>query len=213
MRLTGSKEKLGGNGFTLIELLTVIFIISVLAAMTVMLFTMAREKALRKRAEAQKAQLMAAIDSYHSHHGIYPPDNPGYPERSVLYYELTGVQVDASGTFTDVAGRPIDLSQFAGNMGGIVNSAKPPEKAPNFLARATDIKTVEYAANALLLQAPSERPSGLADPPPPIPSKPEVNVWYYVSTKPTNNPNSYDLWTYVYLRGTNRALIANWRIK
>ncbi len=46
--------------------------------------------------------------------------------------------------------------------------------------------------------------------PPPVASNPSLNPWRYVSTNPTNNPTSFDLWAEVIVKG-ERKIIGNWK--
>jgi prepilin-type N-terminal cleavage/methylation domain-containing protein len=45
--------------------------------------------------------------------------------------------------------------------------------------------------------------------PPPVASNPSLNPWRYVSTNPTNNPTSFDLWAEIIVKG-ERKIIGNW---
>ena len=45
--------------------------------------------------------------------------------------------------------------------------------------------------------------------PPPVPAQPDINPWRYVSSKPTNNVGSYDLWMDLAIRGKTYR-ISNW---
>ncbi len=44
----------------------------------------------------------------------------------------------------------------------------------------------------------------------PIPTNPGLNPWRYVSTNPTNNPTSFDLWAEIIVKG-ERRIIGNWK--
>jgi prepilin-type N-terminal cleavage/methylation domain-containing protein len=46
--------------------------------------------------------------------------------------------------------------------------------------------------------------------PAPVPTNPGLNPWRYVSTNPTNNPNSFDLWAEIVVKG-ERRIIGNWK--
>lgn len=46
--------------------------------------------------------------------------------------------------------------------------------------------------------------------PPPVSYNPGLNPWRYVSTNPTNNPNSFDLWAEIVVKG-ERRIIGNWK--
>ena len=191
-------------GFTLIEILVVMAIIAVLASLVVYMAGQSSDKARRTRVETMKAQITAAIESYHSRHGFYPPDNPADPAVNQLYYELTGT-VFENGTYKDIEGRIADPTPF--NAGGFVHSTQPPDKPQNFLQTTARIETKEVAPNARVLVVPFDWPANRTDQP--IPSKPGVNPWHYVSTKPVHNPNSYDLWAELVI-GDKVILISNW---
>jgi len=45
--------------------------------------------------------------------------------------------------------------------------------------------------------------------PPPIPNNPGVNPFRYISTNPTHNPNSFDLWIDISVQGKTLR-ICNW---
>ncbi len=190
-------------GFTLIEILVVMAIVAVLASLIVYMAGQSSDKARRARVETMKAQITAAIEAYHARHGFYPPDNPSDPAINQLYYELTGT-IFANGVYTDVEGNRADPSVF--NAGGFVHSAQPPDKPQNFLQTTSKIETREVAKNARVLAVPFDWPNGKTNP---IPSKPGVNPWRYVSTKPLHNPNSYDLWAELVI-GDKVILISNW---
>lgn len=44
----------------------------------------------------------------------------------------------------------------------------------------------------------------------PVPTNPGLNPWRYVSTNPTNNPSSFDLWAEIIVNG-ERRIIGNWK--
>src|SRR5258708_18673962 len=78
------------TGFTLVELLTVMAIIGVLAAFTIPVMSAVTRTKYINTTKAEMAQLEAAIDSYHTVYGFYPPSNPGNVLINQLYYELEG---------------------------------------------------------------------------------------------------------------------------
>ena len=43
-----------------------------------------------------------------------------------------------------------------------------------------------------------------------LPGNPGLNPWRYVSSNPTNNPSSFDLWA-EYWQGNNKIVIGNWK--
>jgi prepilin-type N-terminal cleavage/methylation domain-containing protein len=205
---TWQKRTLGGQnravGFTLIEMLMVVAIIGVLAAIALTILPAAKDRSLRTRAESQLRQIEAAIESYHSKHGLYPPDNPGGDTAiHQLFYELTGVLWSGT-SFTDIHQQPIDMGKLG--VGGIVHTAKPGQTIRSFFGD-TIPETVDIGG-VKLLKAPGEWPPGF--PNPPVPSHPSVNVWRYKSTNPDHNKNSYDLWADLVIRG-KVVRISNWQ--
>lgn len=201
--INSGKTGSGRRGFTLIEILVVIAIMAVLASLIVYMAGQAQDKARRSRVETMKAQIIAAIEAYHARHGFYPPDNPTDPAVNQLFYELTGT-VFENNVFKDIQGNIADPKVF--NAGGFVNSAQPPDRPQNFLQGSSKIETRKIANNAYVLAVPFDWPTGRTNP---IPSAPGVNPWRYVSTKPTHNPNSYDLWAELVI-GDKVILISNW---
>ena len=61
------------HGFTLVELLVVIAIIGILIGMMLPAVQAARESARRSQCTSNLAQLILAVHSYESAHGVYPP--------------------------------------------------------------------------------------------------------------------------------------------
>lgn len=213
------------RGFTLVELLIVIAIIALLAGMVFPITKALNRTKLRTRAKGELALLETAIQSYKTKVGVYPPDNPGNPYVHQLYYELMGTVTTNVGGVTyyrtvDGSSRiPADpgaLSAIFGpRVSGIMNTARPgggdeATGGQNFL------KTLPPNQVGLLTADPSgARVISSSVPWPeahvyqPIPGLPTLNPWRYVSSNPTNNPNSFDLWVDIIVDGkTNR--ISNW---
>jgi len=175
-----------------------------------------------KIARAELEQIEGALDSYKSQYGVYPPSNPSSPLLNPLYYELTGVTNvgGATGSYQTLDGAStIPLSVYSSasvfDIGGALNCAKPgtdaeSSRARNFLLalRQNRIGTVTISGSSINLLITSVRgpdsnymPLG--------PGTQDINPFRY--TYPgTNNPNSYDLWIDLSIKGkTNR--ISNWR--
>jgi prepilin-type N-terminal cleavage/methylation domain-containing protein len=201
--------------FTLIELLIVISIIAILAAMIIPVTGAVNRTKIRAKARTELERVATSIDLYKAKLGHYPPDNPGYPELNPLYFELAGT------TLTPVNGQPtyvtLDGSAqvavsalpivFRGGVGGFVNTTR------------TGAGDESRSATSFLNNLKPDETYTLTNPSPDTRAKllvaavpgPVSHVSYisYVSSSPTNNPNTYDLWVDVVISGrTNR--INNW---
>ncbi len=214
-----------GGAFTLIELLVVISIIAVLAGLIVGLAGYATRKNRDAAIRAEMNKLITAIEAYNAAFGQYPPDNVVRrnplrvdPLINPLYYELSGTIVDNDNkTFRTPNVSSNDLSALipAGvvkstfNMDGFVN-AKPDPKDLKKLPITFTSK--QYGTNnsvpeIRLLAVPVAWP--LNQPPLIGGGTPGLNPWRYVSTSPTNNPTSFDLWA-EYVDGKKIKIICNW---
>ena len=99
--------------------------------------------------------------------------------------------------------------QYFGS-GGIVNSSADTNDIKNFIPRinAAEIQNINTAGSPVWGFATPAKGPATGLPLSSITSQP-VNTIRYVSSNPTNNPNSYDLWVDVLIGGkTNR--ISNW---
>lgn len=204
--------------FTLVEVLVVIFIIALLAGLTLGGVKYAGKVKITKRVTAELEALKTAIDSYHQKLGHYPPDGKDN-SPSPLFYELTGTRYAqnnreyqlfdgsgniAEGTVSTVFGRS-----------GFANSH--PEDAQNFLAlgKVGNQKVRVGGVEVTLLTVPSPGPNDLTD----INGK-SANLWRYTTGKKgtptdpgaTNNPDSFDLWAEVVIGG-KVEIIGNWKTK
>jgi prepilin-type N-terminal cleavage/methylation domain-containing protein len=202
------------GAFTLIEMLVVIGIIGILAALILGISGIAASKMRRAKAEAERDALVTAIQSYKNKKGFYPPDNTNSTILSPLFYELTGT-VSLNGAYKSlVTGETfasVSIPSIFG-VGGFLNSSADSTEVQNFCptigksSRTASFKVpasgVTYTLFCISLKGPPQTN--------PIDGKVfELNVWNYVSTNPTNNPGSYDLWMDVLYGGkTNR--ISNW---
>jgi len=212
------------DAFTLIELLVVIAIIAVLASLIVGLAGLAGRKSKEAQVRAQLNGLITSIDRYKSEFGYYPPDNVlsstavatnVNPAINQLYYELTGVIVNnQSGTFQS-PNKPTTLTvanvQSVFHREGFVNAATDPKelKFQGANLKANQVKTVLIgAAEVDILVLPTPFPSG--HPATVFPGS-TVNPWRYVSTNPTNNPASFDLWAEVPINNKEVRTIGNWK--
>ncbi len=204
------------NGFTLVELLVVIAIISLLAAMIIPITGAVKRNEIRSKARAELTQVQSAIENYKTKLGHYPPDNPGKPSTNQLLYELLGT-TNNNGTFWTIDGSAsIRQSDFATVYGPNVTG----------FANTSQGSTDEGRSGTSFLVG--LKPAQIGEPNPAVPAKfllssmtwdrvgenwilgvPNLNPFCYVSSNPTNNPGSYDLWVDVIVGGkTNR--ICNW---
>ncbi|HVU08761.1 MAG TPA: type II secretion system protein [Verrucomicrobiae bacterium] len=211
--------------FTLIELLTVIAVIGVLAALLFPAFATVKKHALIQRAQTEMGKIEAALESYKSAYGFYPPDNTNNALVNPLYYELLGT-TNNGGTYQTLDGSAsinadtnIVSQAFNGSISGFINcnranedeSARPaknflPELKSNQLGWVTNPPspggTTPVAVLLTSVGGPdaSYKPLGAQD----------LNPWRYNSHSPTNNPGAYDLWVQLVIGGKTN-LICNWR--
>jgi prepilin-type N-terminal cleavage/methylation domain-containing protein len=203
------------SAFTLIELLIVIAIISILAALVIPVAGTVNRSKIRAKARGELERVATGIDLYKAKLGHYPPDSPGYPASSQLYFELFGT------TLTNLSGKPTyvtldgssrvaasDVSAvFGPGVGGFINTSR------------TGAGDESRPATAFLNNLKPDESVAVTNPAPntyarffvaAVPAPPGT-VYYvsYVSSNPTNNPNSYDLWVDVLIGGKTYR-ISNW---
>jgi prepilin-type N-terminal cleavage/methylation domain-containing protein len=207
-------------GFTLIELLVVIAIICVLASMIVSAFRWAGSGPKIAVAQVELAQMETAIQDYKLKLGFYPPDNPDRPEMNPLWFELQGttnngvnyVTLDASGQIllTDINSK-FSRQGFA-NTSIRARSTDQAGAPMSFLKNLSAKQTGEPdPANPLIkiLTCSVQWPAGSSSEPFPGTT---LNPWRYVSSHPTNNTGSYDLWVDLVIGGKTYR-ISNWSKK
>ncbi len=201
----------------------VIAIIAVLAALLFPAGIAVQHKATLKRAGAEIKQVEAAITAYKIDKGFYPPDNKRPngvidPYPNSLYYELTGARVSpqANQTFVALDGSEtntvIEL-QAAFRVGGINNveieGAQDVAPARNYIK---ELSSAQYALVDLGGQARRKRVMGVNLDGPFLVTAVgggNINPLRYVSSSPTNNPETFDLWVDLIVGGkTNR--VCNW---
>jgi prepilin-type N-terminal cleavage/methylation domain-containing protein len=208
------------SAFTLIELLVVIAIIGVLVGLIFVAVKPAKEKQRIAIAQSEQHQVAVAIETYEKECRVFPPDNPDNALINPLFFELAGTTRSANGDFQtlDGSGR-ILAGEFVGTFGprvsGFVNSSSNPKSsddartAVNFLKDFRPTQSGDLSAGSAIKlltcsvswdQKPYPIPAGV-----PV----GMNPWRYVSTHPTNNPNSYDLWVEIPLSGKSKR-IGNW---
>ena len=191
--------------FTLVELLVVISIIGMLAALVTLGGISVINKSKIKSTQTQMQQIITAIESYKAHKGFYPPDNPKDLRTNVLYYELVGMK-GVSPDFTTLDGvdsitldstmtNKLSVSGFANFSSGV--DSDDALTAENYF-KGVGAKQAKYVGDVKLLVA------GV-----PGPGDENPNPWFYNSSNPTNNPESYDLWA-VIMVGKATNIICNW---
>ncbi|NOS70110.1 MAG: prepilin-type N-terminal cleavage/methylation domain-containing protein [Verrucomicrobia bacterium] len=207
------------RAFTLIELLVVIAIIAILAAITFPTVAAVKRKQTISKAEAEREQVITAIELYKAELGHYPPDNARNPlqyANNPLYYELMGTLLNGANYETKDGSAQISAAnvQVEFGRGGFVNctrnsdadSSKPAKK---FLIEFRSTQRGDKPNGVRLLTCSVIWPANLGNG---VAGVPELNPWRYNITNPTNNPGGFDLWVDVYVAGkTNR--ISNWNKK
>lgn len=201
------------QAFTLIELLVVIAIIGILAGLLLSLVGTATERSKKARVSGDLKKLEAAIEFYKAKIGVYPPDNVQAKKdvrMSPLYYELLGTTNDTGGIYVIPAtGEKISRATLQSTLGtaGIVNSQPLAEDVKTFLmgvAPNQHARVGSRGGDIELLIVPVEGPNDFTV------GNARINPWRYNSSNPTNNPNSYDLWAEIVIRGKTN-IIGNWK--
>lgn len=208
------------SGFTLIELMVVIGIITVLAALTFPAVKKVKENVTRRKVKAELQQIAVAIDSYKARYNTYPPDNPVNAVTNPLYFELVGTEPAGANEYRTLDQkariRTADFNAvFGGGVAGFVNHTRDQsgegQPAENFFSKAglpsSLIGSYPVGGSVICLIVTSvEWPASRGEI---ITGHPGMNPFRYVSSNPTNNPASYDLWVDIFLGGRiNR--ISNW---
>jgi prepilin-type N-terminal cleavage/methylation domain-containing protein len=211
------------RAFTLIELLVVIAIIGLLAAMIFPITGAVNRAKIKELTRAELSQVETAIESYKAKYGFYPPDNPPNPAPATpvyvhqLYYELLGT-TNSGTAFTTLDGSAsIKISDvpltFGTGIDGFVNTTKgggdEGALAKSFLKGLKPGQIGELPNGAKILVCSVPWPKDNPYQPTGVAGVPGLNPWRYVSSNPTNNASSFDLWADVIIGGkTNR--ISNW---
>ena len=209
------------DAFTLIEMLVVISIIGVLAALLFPVAGSIRKNATIKRAKTELSQLETGIENYKLKLGFYPPDNPSRPARNQLYFELLGTMVQKQ--------EPGVPAMTLDGSGQILSGLVLPTFGRNAFSNSNldDLKGAEEGLIAENFLKATIKPSQLGELSPgvkvfvgPVPwpenrlpwptSVKGLNPWRYVSSNPTNNTKSYDLWVDLVISGKIHR-ISNWR--
>ena len=211
------------SAFTLIELLIVIAIIAILAALVFPITGAVKRAQIKSLAQAELSQIETGIESYKTKYGVYPPDciapgsTPALPIYiNQLYYELLGTTNNGT-LFTTLDGsssiKITDIPGVFGTIDGFVNTTKGGgdeggSQAQNLLKGLKPAQSGQLGNGAKILVCSVPWPKDNAYQPTAIAAS-GLNPWRYVSSNPTNNANSFDLWVDVMINGkTNR--INNW---
>jgi prepilin-type N-terminal cleavage/methylation domain-containing protein len=206
--------------FTLIELLVVIAIMAVLAALLLPVAGAVKKRQYINHAQAELASLETAIERYKAAYGFYPPDSTN-PLVNQLFFELVGTTNTGSGAtpFYLTLDNHGQMGASAVNnifgAGGFMNCTKPNGGEDASAARdfLPDVKLSQMAfltnipatyTNVIIITAvggpdTTYQPLGAQD----------LNPWRYISSSPTNNPGSYDLWVQLSISG-KKYLVCNW---
>jgi prepilin-type N-terminal cleavage/methylation domain-containing protein len=201
--------------FTLIEVLVVIAIISVLAAMIIPISGAVNRNKIKTKARAELEQIATAIELYKAKLGHYPPDNPLNPATNQLYFELLGTTI-SNNVYTTLDGsaqiNTNSIQRYFANVGGFINFSQNTagdegRVASPFLAGLKPGQVAVIGPNSGGSSSRGDLVKVLVSSiPPPLGQLYPVR---YVSSSPTNNPNSYDLWVDILISGkTNR--FNNW---
>lgn len=226
-QMTNGKSQLAngrrtGAAFTLIELLVVIAIMAILAGFTLVVVGGLKVTQYKNTATAELKQIETALDSYKAKYGVYPPSNAqAYASPLTnsllpqLYYELLGVTNNGTYFITLDGSAKIAITdvQKAFGVGGFVNCSKgsgdDASPAQNFLLglRQKQIGSVlddnGVSITNLITSVNGPDPNYTL-----INGEKDVNPFRYVYPG-VNNPNSYDLWVKIKIKGKT-YLICNW---
>jgi type II secretory pathway pseudopilin PulG len=209
----------------------VIAVISVIAAMILPSLKGVNRIKLLSLARAEMAQLESCIECYKARLGHYPPDNrnltsnDAIPGLNQLYYELAGT-VYSNGMFTakDNSGQPLSPAMiktiFGTGVSGFVNTERGDSDGERVaIPLLNGFKPAQIASTTMTNRATGMTMTGRilvctvsgTDPnvPPLNNGSPPLNPWRYISSSPTNNPNSYDLWTDIFI-SRKVVRICNW---
>jgi type II secretory pathway pseudopilin PulG len=208
--------------------LVVIAIMAVLASLIIPITGAVTRHKLRSRTKTELKSIETAIEDYKTKKGYYPPDNPRNASFiNQLYYELSGT-ILSNGVYTTLDGNAsVSQASLPGGVpgfgakstiSGFMNTTKG--AGDEGMAAQKYIRELKPSQVATLVSGikilvgsvgwePNRPWQPVAVTPAGPAPKPGLNPFCYVSTDPTNNPKSFDLWIDIMVQGkTNR--ICNW---
>jgi hypothetical protein len=165
----------------------------------------------------QRRILVKAIEDYKARFGTYPPDHvlsrqPMVvdPVTNTLLYELAGVLYNPTNKLVQAANlEPAEESfvlKFL-NCDGFKNVSESAEKIPRFIKMDhMPICQLHDDPDVFLLGSPISDVALEPD----VLVKFEMGSWRYVSSAPTHNPGTFDLWVEV-KTPKRSSLIGNWK--
>ena len=187
-------------------------------------------------AQAEFQQAKTWIDDYGHTRRYFPPDNPANPAMNQLLFELKGTvstNVGGQPAFTTLDGTATILATdvpivFGPSVNGFMNFPSPARTSDDVTTAVPFLKEIRSAqvGNLVIGTQPSVAALLVCSIPwsndplqqiVPTTGNPHalqvgLNPWRYVSSHPTNNPNTYDLWIDIPVRG-KMYRINNWSSK
>lgn len=89
MKMGKSKKAFNHRAaFSLVEMMAVVFIIALLAAIGVAMYSSATGKKYDVMIRSEMAQIQLAIEAYKEKNGYFPPDDPANPQNNRLFQSL-----------------------------------------------------------------------------------------------------------------------------